>query len=130
MDDKTLTALKESIEKWERNAVAETPEDFTTGVASCALCRIFEWRGCAGCPVKRRTGKTACADTPFVYAAIARWRWSRDPSDAARRGAAHAYARDEVAFLRSLLPDRELDGTAHHPDCECNRCFSNMGDEG
>lgn len=25
--------------------------------------------------------------------------------------------------------DRELDGTAHHPNCECKRCFSNMGDE-
>lgn len=25
--------------------------------------------------------------------------------------------------------ERELDGTAHHPNCECNRCFSNMGDE-
>lgn len=25
--------------------------------------------------------------------------------------------------------DRELDGTAHHPNCECNRCFSNMGDD-
>ena len=29
----------------------------------------------------------------------------------------------------STAIDRELDGTAHHPNCECNRCYSVMGDE-
>ena len=29
-------------------------------------------------------------------------------------------------IVRAL--ERELDDTAHHPNCECGRCYSNMGD--
>ena len=129
MDDKTLTALRQSIEKWERNAVAETPDDLAMGVEACPLCALF-WRGrCVGCPVMDATDDAFCDGSPYDAAESACEEWFQDPSNTGLRDAARAAARAEVAFLRSLLPDRELDGTAHHPNCECNRCYSNMGDD-
>lgn len=128
MDEKTLTALKQSIEKWERNAIAETPDDYTKGVSSCPLCQLFWERDCVGCPVMDRTGNEFCIGSP--YDEEAHEDWFSAPEDESLRNAAHAAARAEAAFLRSLLPDRELDATAHRPLCECNRCFNNMGDEG
>ena len=107
MDAETLTALRQSIEKWERNAVAETPGDYTTGAASCALCEVFLGGCCQGCPVKRRTRQTGCTGTPFANAVHARWAWLNHSSDAALRNAAHAAAREEAEFLRSLLPEEE-----------------------
>lgn len=107
MDDKTLNALKQSIEKWERNAVAETPDDYTTGVESCALCRMFWRSSCRGCPVSEATGETHCFNSPHSDAAYAGDDWLHYPSDATLRDAAHAAARAEVAFLRSLLPQEE-----------------------
>ncbi len=107
MDDRTLAALWQSIEKWERNAVAETPGDYTTGSASCALCEVFLEGCCQGCPVKSRTRETGCTGTPFVNAAHARWEWLNHRSDATLRDAAHTAARAEAEFLRSLLPEGE-----------------------
>lgn len=50
--------------------------------------------------------------------------------------AAHAEALLRGDILRAtrlrriaVAADRELDGIAHHPNCECKRCFSNMGDD-
>ena len=108
MDDKTLTALKQSIEKWERNVVAETTDDFTTGATTCPLCGLF-WRGgrCTGCPIKVKTGKPRCIDTPYMEAYTAGRVWRYDPFRTGFRAAAHAASREEVAFLRSLLPKAE-----------------------
>lgn len=108
MDGKTLKALRESIEKWERNAVAETPDDFTVGTATCALCEVFQWQGCAGCPVQV-AAEPGCRGTPYYNAAVSLRRWRDSPTNASKRDAAHAAARAEVAFLRSLLPDAEAD---------------------
>ena len=54
-------------------------------------------------------------------------------SEAARAAYAEAVRDPDVhrairlkRILRAL--ERELDGAAHHPNCECNRCYSNMGD--
>ena len=105
MDDKTLTALTQSIEKWERNAVAETPGEFTTGNDACALCGLFWDRECNGCPVRAKTGHSICLASPYVAAAAAKINWRHEPSDTSRREAAHAAARAEVDFLRSLLPE-------------------------
>lgn len=107
MDAETLTALKQSIEKWERNAVAETPDGFTTGPETCALCGLFWRRGCNGCPVRAKTGYSSCLASPYVAAAGAKINWRHEPSDTVRRDAAHTAARAEVAFLRSLLPEEE-----------------------
>ena len=107
MDARTLTALRQSIEKWERNATAETPCDFTLWVHNCPLCEAFGHDGCLGCPVKGSTGLRGCIGTPYYRAFDARIRWFDAPSDTALRDAAHVAARAEVAFLRSLLPEAE-----------------------
>lgn len=107
MDGTTLNALKQSIEKWERNAVVETPEDLMMGPDSCPLCQLF-WRGdCVGCPVMDRTGETYCDGSPYDDAEFAAVRWSLAPENESLRGEAHAASRAEVAFLRSLLPQEE-----------------------
>lgn len=107
MDAETLTALKQSIEKWERNAVAETPGDFTTRPRDCALCWLFCKRGCGGCPVMDATGKVYCHGTPYDEAALACAEWRNATSNTTLRDAAQAAARAEVEFLRSLLPEEE-----------------------
>ena len=107
MDDRTLTALRQSIEKWERNAVAETPDDYATSVGSCALCCLFWENRCRGCPVTDATGGVRCDWTPYWVANAARSEWSDCPSNLTLRDAAHAAARAEVEFLRSLLPEEE-----------------------
>ena len=107
MDGKTLKALKQSIKKWERNAVAETPEDTMVGSDSCPLCKLFWKRRCEGCPVRDRTEETYCDGSPYDDAEFASVRWGSAPEDENLRNAAHAAAREEVAFLRSLLPEEE-----------------------
>jgi len=107
MDEKTLTALRQSIEKWERNAVAEVPMGFTIMPQSCPLCQRFWKRYCAGCPVTGRTGKVGCAGSPYAEAAVAADEWLDNPDNDTLRDTAHAAARAEAEFLRSLLPEEE-----------------------
>lgn len=111
MDAETLKALKASIAKWERNAKARKPENFKTGIGNCPLCEMFHpyRRGviyrdgldCAGCPVQKKTGYGGCYGTPYSNAAEAHDDWEHDPTQGK---AARAAAREEVAFLKSLLP--------------------------
>ena len=107
MDDKTLTALRQSIENWEWNAVTETPENYTTGVKDCALCEAFLRDECLGCPVRKLVGGVFCLGSPYYNAVQVRGEWSCDPSNPALRDAAHTAARAEAEFLRSLLPEEE-----------------------
>ena len=102
MDARTLEALKASIEKWERNAVTETPDAFLVGSINCALCRLFIDDACAGCPVEAQTRLGNCSRTPYDTACHTRRAW-RDGR--ASKEQAHAAAREEVAFLKSLLPE-------------------------
>lgn len=72
MDERTLTALKGSIAKWE-GIVAGTVEN--RGFHNCPLCARFHpeatnrsYRGphvCEGCPVKDKTGKSLCRGSPY-----------------------------------------------------------------
>ena len=107
MDARTLTALRESIEKWERNTVAETPYNFRLGVEDCPLCRLLWYNSCSGCPVRTATGDTHCDGTPYDEAHAAHDAWFHRPQDPSLRLAAQDAAREEVAFLRSLLPKEE-----------------------
>jgi hypothetical protein len=104
MDAKTLEALKASIAKWERNAEAADVFEFKISEKDCPLCAMFKiWPDeCDGCPVFEKTGAKFCRETPYISAATARrdWRYGDGPADRA-----HAAARDEVAFLKSLLPE-------------------------
>lgn len=106
MDARTLEALKASIEKWELNAVADSPLAYLTGPEDCALCREFFWKTqCMGCPVREHTKLSVCDGSPYseAYRAWSRW---KDSGEVAKANA-HAAAREEVAFLKSLLPVEE-----------------------
>lgn len=110
MNAETLTALKQSIEKWERNAWAESPYDFTVSSNSCALCDMFSKSRCDGCPVRSRTGKSFCKETPYKDALAAKYEWLypsywSTKSLSELRDDARAAARAEVKFLWSLLPE-------------------------
>lgn len=107
MDAKTLEALKASIAKWERNAEATDPSDVRLGSDECPLCDVFHMRAisCNGCPVSDRTGRPFCVESPYISAWNAWFLWNSRPENTERRDRAHAAARDEVAFLKSLLPE-------------------------
>ena len=98
MDDVTLIALKQSIEKWERRAVGE--HNLPLGTASCPLCRLFHGNyradglknSCEGCPVFEKTGEKYCIDTPYRAYGVNR---------------TDLHAKQELEFLRSLLPAEE-----------------------
>lgn len=102
MNDKTLTALRGSIEKW-RKIVAGTDAD--RGAENCALCQAFFC--CEGCPVAEAAHADSCGNTPFEDA------WA----PIAERGADGGYwaiteeqkaaAQKELDFLISLLPTGE-----------------------
>lgn len=105
MDAKTLEALKASIAKWERNAEAERPDDVLIGARDCPLCRIFHWafggNDCKGCPIYD-AGHHGCEKTPYAAAdtAFEEWQYGNGKLSDFR-----AAARDEVSFLKSLLPE-------------------------
>jgi hypothetical protein len=105
MDPKTEEALRASIEKWKRNAVAETPDEYSTRWRDCALCLLYyeASRRCDGCPVDE-AGHRTCLRTPYDDAIIARDRWLDEPDSQTAKAAAHEAARAEVSFLESLLP--------------------------
>lgn len=112
MDARTLEALKASIAKWERNAVAETPDNYLITPTDCPLCGLFFDEDCRGCPVAAKVRTPGCARTPYETAADTKFEWETefDPllpdtrEVIKRRGIAHAAALKEVAFLQSLLP--------------------------
>lgn len=106
MDKKTLAALIEGAEKWERNAALKPSklDEAEIYSDSCELCRLFASDDCAGCPVKEKTGKRGCIGTPWENAedALLGWDFWQDRKSAASfRRAAKA----EAEFLRSLIPD-------------------------
>lgn len=101
MEEKTLEALKESIENWKLNSMARHLYDIKMGPRSCALCQLFhpnhsEELGCCGCPVREKTGQPFCRDTPYREALFAR--------DLRDLSAFREAANKEVLFLESLLP--------------------------
>lgn len=92
MDERTLAALKGSIEKWEK-IVAGTGLD--KGPDNCPLCQLFYQDDCRGCPVYDFTGQIWCRGSPNE------WYSQTEDGSAAEKSAAQA----ELDFLRSLLPD-------------------------
>ena len=104
MPKRTLTALKESIEHWQRMSRYKKAEprkiEEQPGIAGCSLCTVFLRREgkltCTTCPVKI-SGHFGCGGTPYVKAYNA---YDKHDMPAFR-----AAARDEVKFLQSLLPE-------------------------
>lgn len=107
MDDMALTALRQSIDKWERNAVAEHHRDVRMEPQDCPLCDVFQDNRCLGCPVMDATGRFGCWESPYEQADDAHEEWQGDPLDNRLRATFHAAARAEAEFLRSLLPEGE-----------------------
>lgn len=106
MDERTLTALKTSIEHWKENAVAETVNEASLDVSDCALCDEFWALDCAGCPVFSRTGRRCCAGSPYIAASNAFDSWSGQPTSKEARDNWRSAAIAEIAFLKSLLPEQ------------------------
>lgn len=87
MDDETRAALDASIEHWRLdNEKALTTYDVRVGSGHCALCELFWDRSCNGCPVRERTGKKHCEDSPYDEIGLALARWS-NAEDSTRRSA-------------------------------------------
>lgn len=115
MDDATLRALDASIEHWEKNVAALTPDQASIEATDCALCNEFnsgpDYSGCPGCPVKAATRWPICKGTPYSEAvnALHNWRLTEDAffakeiyakAEAGWREAAQA----ELDFLKALRP--------------------------
>jgi hypothetical protein len=67
------------------------------GTADCALCRLFFWNNCLGCPVRLNTGHAHCEGSPYPTT-------TRPDRRAARA---------ELNYLCTLLPEgeyTEIDG--------------------
>ena len=95
----THAALKASIVNWVKRA--EGTYEGPNGWKGCPLCLLFNYPGlaeqanCAGCPVMGHTGRRYCEGTPYDKWESASWK------------NLPAIARDEVDFLRTLLPEGE-----------------------
>ena len=115
MDDRTLTALKESIAHWERNVAADTLEDVRLGPGYCSLCGIFKRSFfCLGCPVSNETHLHNCLGTPYASVADAYILWRDaincgDECGNSYRDAWRLAAQRELDFLRSLLPPEHVE---------------------
>lgn len=102
MDEKTLAALRGSIEKW-RGVAAGNIED--RGWRNCPLCKKFRVVAtdglsvCDGCPVSERTGQDGCHGSPY---------WAFDDTPYYPRREYKRAARAELDFLISLLPTEEM----------------------
>ncbi len=98
MEDKTLEALKESIEHWRR--VVANPHAERIGAGACALCELFNKldesseENCIGCPVFEATGRQYCYGSPYTDVI----RFSPGQPEYLR------LAQEELEFLKSLLP--------------------------
>ena len=72
MNKETRKALNKSIKHWKRMALFTDVERFRheePNARHCALCSLFrDFGGCAGCPVKEKTGEDFCNNTPYEYA--------------------------------------------------------------
>lgn len=113
MDANTLGALKADIEAFDIAAKSENPSpDLIYYRESRSLCSHFDYDGmlCDGCPVKAKTGKPDCLDTPHDVLISAYWGFLELPgcppvSNEDYAAAIQAYA----DFLRSLLPAEGAD---------------------
>ena len=110
MNKQTLAALIAGAEKWERNALAKTPDDAHITGDSCELCKLFTKSGCVGCPVMAKSGQDGCTGTPWERAsdALGDWdgfgQWMGGKHNRNARARFRRAAAAEAKFLRSLIP--------------------------
>jgi len=104
MNKKTLKALEESIEKWEK-IVARTGIDERGD--NCPLCDLFSLENCDGCPIEKHTGWGDCGETPYTkwathHELVHGSGWLSNLEIKCKICERHAKA--ELKFLKSLLP--------------------------
>lgn len=100
MDGKTLSALNESIIKWQKRAAGEIS---VPSVSACPLCSLFYEDHCHGCPVAEKLGINHCRGTPVTEYQ----RLIDNEDDNATADQLKYLAEEEVTFLQSLLPVSE-----------------------
>ena len=121
MDERTLIALKASIEKWEKNAVTIDFGEIKVGPIECPLCELFNYdidQNCRGCPVFEKTNSIRCKNTPYMtadslYDKLLRSMlncWDEEeiklsPLVKQSTQLFRKAALEEVEFLKSLLPN-------------------------
>lgn len=108
MTRETHQALQGSITKWE-GITDGTEAD--RGTENCPLCALFYFsKGCDGCPVKQKTGRSFCDGSPYEdwsNLTASNFRFERENGAYkafAATAEARAMARRELEFLQSLLP--------------------------
>lgn len=120
MTPEALTYLREHIAQW-RAIVDGTAAD----TQNAPLCALFygtvdaAGQGCTGCPVRESSGKPYCAGSPYVVWNNLLGQHLSDDTPATLSNfpldvvdEARDAAREELDFLRSLLPKDDPD----HPD--------------
>lgn len=93
----TTEAIKGSIKKWEEIRDGKRHD---SGHSDCPLCQVYYMgnNDCDGCPVKEKTGKSNCRNTPYV-----------DYCRASNLGEkVDTAAQAEIDFLTSLLPKESV----------------------
>jgi hypothetical protein len=107
MDERTLIALKMSIQHWEANVAAESPDQPNISGDVCPLCTLFYDSPiddyCVGCPVSKKTGMSSCSGTPWyeVWKALGNWQYYKNDETKKQY---KKRAEQELDFLKSLLP--------------------------
>ena len=87
-------ALELSIQKW-KSMIYLLERGFKIadgGVSTCALCELFWYSGCDGCPIANRTGASECDFTPYIQWEALAYEGVYDIE----------LAQEELAFLESL----------------------------
>jgi len=113
MDAKTRDALEKSITAWEEKVrLAKKGEAAFAkmGATECALCKLYYYNDCIGCPVAAETGQPSCDGSPYMEA----YRAYRNAYEYGRPdGAAEAFQK-ELDFLISLRPPEMDDCTSDY----------------
>ena len=111
MNKETLTALKESIKKWKGILRGKKVDG---GTNNCPLCKLYWSNDCYGCPVYKLSDKQGCENTP--YEDWADHHGAEEHQSYNSRGYVSMkiecddcrdIAKDELSFLKSLLPEEE-----------------------
>ena len=110
MTKKALTALKLSIEHWERLSTGKRERGEVPDAINCALCQQFNLNvrydeECKGCPIYTKTKEPYCYNTPYKHANLMALDVHGDYIDSKLRTKKFKdAAKVQLEFLKSLLP--------------------------
>ena len=104
MTPETIEALKASAEHWRENAKAERPEAINIRSSGCALCKLFIYAGCYGCPLVDVRDNCPKPGSTWRSAMQCHVYWDDDPTDTTRRDNFRTAATAMADKLESLLP--------------------------